>query len=100
MWHREFAVTTAGCRRPAGVRCIVSDISPRKTQHIARRCAIPDLSQADVEAMANALGFPLTAEDVVEITHRLNAFMEALAPLASLPLNEIEPLPMLPEHHA
>ncbi len=47
--------------------------------------------------MARALGFALTGDDLAEITHRLNAFIEALAPLATLPLDRVEPLPVLPE---
>ena len=44
--------------------------------------------------MAAAVGLPATAEDVVEVTHRLNALLEALAPLAELPLDTVEPNPM------
>ena len=41
-----------------------------------------DLTEAEVRALAQALQLPLTAEDAVEVTHRLNAFIEALAPPA------------------
>ncbi|MBI1736411.1 MAG: hypothetical protein HYR51_14670 [Candidatus Rokubacteria bacterium] len=54
---------------------------------------MPDLMQGEVAAMANAAGLPLTPEDLVEVTHRLNAFLEALAPLAALPLDDAEPTP-------
>jgi len=54
---------------------------------------MPDLTSPQVAAMANAAGLPLTAEDLVEVTHRLNAFLEALAPLAALPLDAVEPTP-------
>ncbi len=47
--------------------------------------------------MARAVGLPLTDEDLAEITHRLNAFIEALSPLAALPLDRVEPLPIMPE---
>jgi hypothetical protein len=39
-----------------------------------------------VGALLRWLGFPATAEDVDEITHRLNAFTSALEPLAALDL--------------
>jgi hypothetical protein len=54
---------------------------------------MPDLTQAEVAALANAAGLPMTPDDLVEVTHRLNAFLEALAPLAALPLDAVEPVP-------
>jgi hypothetical protein len=57
---------------------------------------MPDLTQAEVAALANAAGLPMTPDDLVEVTHRLNAFLEALAPLAALPLDNVEPVPFLP----
>lgn len=47
--------------------------------------------------MAEALRLALTAEDLAEVTHRLNAFLDALAPLTELPTERVEPLPTLPE---
>jgi hypothetical protein len=46
--------------------------------------------------MARALGVPLDADDVDEVTHRLNAFRHALAPLEALPLTDVEPVPIDP----
>jgi Asp-tRNA(Asn)/Glu-tRNA(Gln) amidotransferase C subunit len=57
---------------------------------------MPDLTQAEVAALANAAGLPMTPDDLVEVTHRLNAFLEALAPLAALPLDTVEPVPFIP----
>jgi len=57
---------------------------------------MPDLTEAEVAALSNAAGLPMTSEDLVEVTHRLNAFLEALAPLAALPLDAIEPVPFTP----
>jgi hypothetical protein len=57
---------------------------------------MPDLTQAEVAALANAAGLPMTPDDLVEVTHRLNAFLEALAPLAALPLDAVEPVPFEP----
>jgi len=42
--------------------------------------------------MAAALGLPLTSEDLTEVTHRLNALIEALRPLDALALED-EPTP-------
>ena len=52
-----------------------------------------DLSQAEVHALARALALPLTDEDAAEVTHRLNAFIEALAPLAALRADDVEATP-------
>jgi hypothetical protein len=52
---------------------------------------------ADVRTMAEATGLPMTDDDLAEVTHRLNAFLEALAPLASLALERVEPWPTLPD---
>jgi hypothetical protein len=43
-----------------------------------------DLTEAQVRALAQALELPLTDADATEVTHRLNAFIDALAPLAAL----------------
>ena len=50
-----------------------------------------DLTTDHVAALAAALGLPVTPDDLVEVTHRLNALVEALAPLADLPLETVEP---------
>jgi hypothetical protein len=52
-----------------------------------------DLTEAEVRALAQALQLPLTAEDAAEVTHRLNAFIEALAPLAELNAEDIDAAP-------
>jgi hypothetical protein len=52
-----------------------------------------ELTQAEVRALAAALDLPLTEADAAEVTHRLNAFIEALAPLADLPADGPEPVP-------
>jgi hypothetical protein len=52
-----------------------------------------DLAERDVQSLATVLGLPLTAEDLNEVTHRLNAFIEALRPLADLPLDDVEATP-------
>ncbi|HTO10750.1 MAG TPA: hypothetical protein VMQ51_04200 [Candidatus Binatia bacterium] len=43
-----------------------------------------DLSESEVRALARALELPLTDADAAEVTHRLNAFIEALEPLVAL----------------
>jgi hypothetical protein len=56
---------------------------------------VTDLTTGEISALAAALGLPVTPEDVTEVTHRLNALIEALAPLADLPLEMVEPVPVL-----
>ena len=52
-----------------------------------------DLTEVEVRALAHALQLPLTAEDAIEVTHRLNALIEALAPLADLPPGRLDAVP-------
>jgi hypothetical protein len=56
-----------------------------------------DLAPEQVQALAAAAGLTMTPDDLAEVTHRLNAFLEALAPLADLPLETVEPAPFVPE---
>jgi hypothetical protein len=58
---------------------------------------VTELTTDEVRAMAAALGLPVTVDDVAEVTHRLNALLEALAPLADLPLDTVEPTPLPPD---
>jgi len=57
---------------------------------------MPDLTTAEVQALAAALELAMSDEDLAEVTHRLNAFLEVLRPLAGLPLITAEPVPTLP----
>jgi hypothetical protein len=54
---------------------------------------MPDLTHDQVAAMASAAGLPMTPDDLREVTHRLNAFLETLAPLATPPRDAVEPTP-------
>ena len=58
-----------------------------------------DLTPDQVRHLTTALAVSLSAEDLDEVTHRLNAFLSALAPLADLPLASVEAVPawMAPE---
>jgi hypothetical protein len=56
-----------------------------------------ELSPEQIRALAAVAGLPMTDDDLAEVTHRVNAFLEALAPLAALPLETVEPLPLDPE---
>ena len=56
---------------------------------------VSDLTTDHVAALAAALGLPLTSDDLVEVTHRLNALIEVLEPLAALPLETVETTPGL-----
>ena len=55
-----------------------------------------DLTPAEVRAHAAALGLHPSDDDLEEVTHRLNAMHDALAPLAKLPLDTVEPNPPTP----
>ena len=52
-----------------------------------------DLTEAEVRALGTALGLAIAPDDLAEVTHRLNAFVDALAPLADLPAGGPEPVP-------
>lgn len=56
-----------------------------------------DLTPEHVQGLAEALGLSLAAEDLAEVTHRLNGLLDALAPLQALPLDTVEPVPAPPE---
>jgi hypothetical protein len=51
-----------------------------------------ELTTEQVGALAAALGLPVTPDDLVEVTHRLNGLIDALEPLAALPLETVEPV--------
>ena len=55
-----------------------------------------DLVPTEVRALAAALGLHPSDDDLEEVTHRLNAMRDALAPLAGLPLHTVEPNPPTP----
>jgi Asp-tRNA(Asn)/Glu-tRNA(Gln) amidotransferase C subunit len=54
---------------------------------------VSDLTEAEVRALAQVLQLPLTDEDAAEVTHRLNAFLDALAPLAELDTDGVDAVP-------
>ena len=57
-----------------------------------------DLTESEIRALARALELPLTDADAAEITHRLNAFIEALEPLVELEGDaEATPAPIDPD---
>ena len=57
-----------------------------------------ELTESQVRALAEALQLPMTAEDTTEVTHRLNAFIEALEPLVELEGGaEATPAPIDPD---
>ena len=55
-----------------------------------------ELSQAEVAAMGRAAGAEIATDDLPEVTVRVNAFLEALAALDSLPLDGTAPVPAAP----
>jgi hypothetical protein len=58
---------------------------------------MPALTSAQVLALAESLGLPVSPDDLAEVTHRLNAFADAIAALRELPLERVEPWPALPD---
>ena len=57
-----------------------------------------ELTESEVQALAQALQLPMTPEDTAEVTHRLNAFIEALDPLTELSSGgEAAPAPIDPD---
>jgi hypothetical protein len=58
---------------------------------------MPDLTADQIRALAAAADLPVSDDDLPEVTHRVNAFVDALAPLTALPLETVEPLPVAPE---
>ena len=52
-----------------------------------------DLSQSEVRGMGRAIGLDIAGDDLAEVTHRLNAFIEALVRLADVAADAPEPLP-------
>lgn len=52
-----------------------------------------DLTTAEVRAMGVALGLDISADDLLEVTCRLNAFVDALVPLGDLPAGGPEAVP-------
>ena len=61
-----------------------------------------DLTEAEVRAMGAALGFDIGGDDLVEVTCRLTAFVDALVPLGDLPAGgpEAVPAPVDPDRAA
>jgi hypothetical protein len=58
---------------------------------------VPDLTPVEVAALAAAYSMRLAGEDLTEVTHRLNAMRDALAPLAELALEHVSPAPPSPD---
>ena len=50
--------------------------------------------------LAASLSLPMIGDDAEEIAHRLNAFLDALAALDALPLEQGEPWPTRLENSA
>jgi Asp-tRNA(Asn)/Glu-tRNA(Gln) amidotransferase C subunit len=59
------------------------------------RADVSSLTTDHVAALAAALGLQISSEDLLEVTHRLNAVIEVLEPLAALQLETVEPTPGL-----
>ena len=55
-----------------------------------------ELTPEQVRALAAVAGLPIDGPDLLEVTHRLNAFAEVLGGLAALDLTGAEPSPAPP----
>jgi hypothetical protein len=55
-----------------------------------------DVTPESVRVMAEAAGLAMSDDDAVEVAHRINAFLIALAPLGTWSLDRIPPLPVDP----
>ena len=58
---------------------------------------VRDLTPSEVAALAAVHGLHLAGDDLTEVTHRLNAMRDALAPLAGLALDTVTPSPPSPD---
>lgn len=54
------------------------------------------LTPEQVATLAQAGGLRVSAEDLPEVTVRVNAFLHGLAPLDELALDSVQPIPALP----
>jgi hypothetical protein len=54
------------------------------------------LTAEQVTTLARAGGLRVSADDLPEVTVRVNAFLDGLAPLDDLPLDSVQPIPALP----
>jgi len=54
------------------------------------------LTPEQVATLAQAGGLLVSAADLPEVTVRVNAFLDGLAPLDELPLDSVQPIPALP----
>jgi hypothetical protein len=55
-----------------------------------------ELTPDEVHALAAVVGLSLDPDDLAEVTHRLNAFVDVLGALATLDLSQAEPSPAPP----
>ena len=54
------------------------------------------LTPEEVATLARAGGVRVLTEDLPEVTVRVNAFLDGLAPLDGLPIETVQPIPALP----
>ena len=55
-----------------------------------------NLTPEQVATLAQAGGLRVSGDDLPEVTVRVNAFLDGLAPLDDLPLESVQPVPALP----
>ena len=54
-----------------------------------------DLTEEDVMALGRAAGLEIPIPELIEVTHSLNALLEALSKINPPGLDAIEPLPII-----
>lgn len=54
-----------------------------------------DLSKADIQSLARAVGLEIQEPELTEVMHSLNALLESLDAINPPGLDEVEPLPII-----
>lgn len=54
-----------------------------------------DLSKADIQSLARAVGLDIQEPELTEVMHSLNALLESLDAINPPGLDEVEPLPII-----
>ena len=55
---------------------------------------MPDLTNAEVKALGKAVGLDISEPELTEVSHSLNAILEAMNEIQVPGLDAVEPLPL------
>jgi hypothetical protein len=61
----------------------------------SQEAIVPDLTNEEIKALGHAVGLEIQEPDLTEVTHSLNALLEALDGINPPGLDEVEPLPII-----